>query len=588
MNKQTNALNVNVPDHQALASQDWFINHHGAVTGVTGSCHELSYTLNHDRTGVLIDCGLFQGAETQEHSETPHSSNQDSLLDDTIPFDISHIKALVVTHVHIDHVGRIPYLLAKGFTGPIYCSEASAKLLPLVLEDAIKIGFTRNHRYIQKFIKHIKALIQPLAFNKWQVIDKRLTLKLKPAGHILGSAYVLCKLTPAKLGLEPAGREKHLTPVGRRWRGSAKIKTKTIIFSGDLGAPHSPILKAPKPPIGCDVLVMESTYGDKNHENRRDRKQRFKALIEKALSNNGTLVIPAFSIGRTQELLYELEEIIHQETAHTPQKTVGASLLAKNPKAVLYEPAPAGELSQTTEFYKSPSAVELANQAELYKATPGADKTNKRAAPSNNPETQKVDWQNLEVILDSPLAAKFTHAIGQLKHCWDKESQQKIKRGRKPLSFENITTINTHKEHLQTVEYLANNKRPAIVIAASGMCNGGRVMNYLKAMLGDARHDVLFVGYQASGTMGRLIQKHGPSGGYVTIDGKKITIKAGIYTMGGYSAHAGQTDLLNFVKRMWGKPSEIRLIHGDDRAKQNLQAKLQASYAKANVWIPIE
>lgn len=540
MNKQTNALNVNVPDHQALASQDWFINHHGAVTGVTGSCHELSYTLNHDRTGVLIDCGLFQGAETQEHSETPHSSNQDSLLDDTIPFDISHIKALVVTHVHIDHVGRIPYLLAKGFTGPIYCSEASAKLLPLVLEDAIKIGFTRNHRYIQKFIKHIKALIQPLAFNKWQVIDKRLTLKLKPAGHILGSAYVLCKLTPAKLGLEPAGREKHLTPVGRRWRASAKIKTKTIIFSGDLGAPHSPILKAPKPPIGCDVLVMESTYGDKNHENRRERKQRFKTLIEKALSNNGTLIIPAFSIGRTQELLYELEEIIHQN-AHTsyPRRRVSS-----------------------------------------LKTAPTVNKQNLSG--------QKVDWQNLEIILDSPLAAKFTYAIGQLKHCWDKESQQKIKRGRKPLSFENITTINTHKEHLQTVDYLANNKRPAIVIAASGMCNGGRVMNYLKAMLGDARHDVLFVGYQASGTMGRLIQKYGPSGGYVTIDGKKITIKAGIYTMGGYSAHAGQTDLLNFVKRMWRKPSEIRLIHGDDRAKQNLQAKLQASYAKANVWIPIE
>lgn len=529
-------IRQSVPHRQ---TQNYEINHHGAVNGVTGSCHELRYVLNGKQRGILIDCGLFQGAETQEHA-LPVESNPDSILDDTIPFEINHISALVVTHVHIDHVGRVPYLLAKGFKGPIYCSEASAKLLPLVLEDAIKIGFTRNHRYIQKFIKHVKAFIQPLAFNKWHTIDERLTIKLKPAGHILGSAYVICKLTPAKVEVEPTAQEKYLTPPVGRWRATAKNKTKakTIVFSGDLGAPHSPILKAPKSPFGCDVLVMESTYGDKNHENRRDRKQRFKALIEKALSNNGTLVIPAFSIGRTQELLYELEEIIHQN-AHTSYPRRRVSSL--------------------------------------------------KTAPTENKQNlsgQKVDWQNLEIILDSPLAAKFTHAIGQIKHCWDKESQQKIKRGRKPLSFENITTINSHKEHLQTVEYLANNKRPAIVIAASGMCNGGRVMNYLKAMLGDVRHDVLFVGYQASGTMGRLIQKYGPSGGYVTIDGEKITIKAKINTMGGYSAHAGQTDLLNFVKRMWRKPSEIRLIHGDDRAKQNLQAKLQAKYPKANVWIP--
>ena len=118
------------------------------------------------------------------------------------------------------------------------------------------------------------------------------------------------------------------------------------------------------------------------------------------------------------------------------------------------------------------------------------------------------------------------------------------------------------------------------------MCNGGRVMNYLKSMLSDTRHDVLFVGFQASVTIGRLIQKYGPNDGYVTIDGKKITIKAGIYTMGGYIAHAEQTDLLNFVKRMWRKPSEIRLIHGEDQAKQNLQALLTVKYPKAKVWIP--
>lgn len=504
---------------QAVQSSSYDVKHHGAVNGVTGSCHELCYSIHEKETGILIDCGLFQGAETQEHLEQQYTSH-DSLLDDTIPFDITHINALIVTHVHIDHVGRIPYLLAKGFKGPIYCSEASATLLPLVLEDAIKIGFTRNHTYVQKFISHVKQLIKPLAFNTWHVIDEKLKIKLKPAGHILGSAYVVCRLK------QPMATRLFLP-----------FKNKDILFSGDLGAPHSPILKAPKPPVGCDVLVMESTYGDKNHESRRHRRQRLKAMIEKALQNEGTIIIPAFSIGRTQELLYELEEIIHQET-------VGANLLSKTSQAGLYEPVLAGDTDS------------------------------------------KVNWQNLEIILDSPLAAKFTHAIGQLKHCWGKEALRKVRMGRKPLTFENVTTIDTHKTHLQTVEYLANNKRPAIVIAASGMCNGGRVMNYLKAMLGDPRHDVLFVGYQAFGTIGRLIQKYGPTGGYVTISGAKITIKAGIHTIGGYSAHAGQTDLLNFVKRIWRKPSEIRLIHGDDRAKQALKVKLQAMYPKTNIWVP--
>lgn len=469
------------------AHGNYEIKNHDAVNGVTGSCHELSYSLNHNHTGVLIDCGLFQGAETQEHAEQSNAE-----LDDTIPFDISNIKALVVTHVHIDHVGRIPYLLAKGFNGPIYCSEVSAKLLPLVLEDAIKIGFTRNHRYVQKFVKHVQALIQPLAYNKWQTLDEKLKIKLKPAGYILGSAYVICKLSSTKTAVKPVAREKYLTPVRGRLRATDKAKTKTIVFSGDLGAPHSPILKAPRPPFGCDVLVMESTYGDKNHENRRKRRQRLKAIIERVLQNQGFIINPAFSIGRTQELLYELEEIIHQET-------VGVSLLANKPSTNvnLNDPASVG-------------ASLLAKKSQTA-----------HAAETPNGSPSKVHWQNLEVILDSPLAAKFTHAIGQLKHCWDAEALRKVKMGRRPLTFDNLTTISTHKEHVQTVEYLANNKRLAIIITTSDMCTGGRVMNYLKAMLGDARHDVLFVGYQTSGTIGRLIQKYGLGGGYVTIDGKK-------------------------------------------------------------------
>ena len=241
---------------------------HGATAGVTGSCHELQFAQD---AGVLIDCGLFQGGEEQ---------------DPEIEFPIDHIQALIITHVHIDHVGRIPYLLAAGFSGPIYCSAASAQLLPLVLEDAVKIGFTRNQRLIERFLARIKDLISPIPYGQWQTIPakgSKLRIKLKPAGHILGSAYIECEVS------------------GQR-----------IIFSGDLGAPYAPLLPAPRSPYRADTLILESTYGNRKHSGRRERRMLLRQIIEKALSNRGVILIPAFSIGRTQELLYELEDLIHR------------------------------------------------------------------------------------------------------------------------------------------------------------------------------------------------------------------------------------------------------------------------------------
>jgi len=260
----------------------------------------------------------------------------------------------------------------------------------------------------------------------------------------------------------------------------------------------------------------------------KNRRQQLKQIIEQALKNQGTVLIPAFSIGRTQELLYELEQIIYQQRKITNRMSVLAR--EKSPKA--------------------------------------------------------TNWQDLEIIIDSPLAAKFTQTYNQLKKYWDKEAHRKLKQGRHPLSFDNVLTVDSHKDHLNTVQYLAKTHRPAIVIAASGVCSGGRIMNYLKAMLHDKRHDVLFVGYQAKGTIGREIQNYGPRQGYVNIEGQKININTGIYTISGYSAHAGQSDLLKFVKRMWFKPKEIRLIHGDEAAKQTLMQKLKHNHPSINVWIP--
>lgn len=449
--------------------------HHGGAGGVTGSCHQL---IANSESSLLIDCGLFQGEDAE----------QDSFAQLTVDFDISTVKALVITHVHIDHVGRLPYLLAAGFDGPILCSKPSAKLLPLVIEDALKIGFTRDTRLIEQFLQRVEQQLVPLDYAKWHTVEASpaltINVKLQRAGHILGSSYVEVALR------EPATKRR-----------------ERVVFSGDLGAANSPLLPAPKSPSKADVLVIEATYGDRRHEGRGERAQKLKQAIEQALANKGTVIIPAFSIGRTQELLYELEGIIHR-----------------------------------------------AGHGSL--------------------------WQSLEIIVDSPLAARFTQVYRELKPFWDDEAQKRVKAGRHPLNFDALYTVESHEVHEQTVRYLAESGRPAVVIAASGMCAGGRVVNYLKAMLGDPRHQVLFVGYQGAGTPGRDIQRYGPQGGWVMLEGERYDIRAGVTTISGYSAHADQQGLLTFIKRMRHWPREIRLVHGDSAAKQTLKTSIEAMAAK--------
>jgi len=345
----------------------------------------------------------------------------------------------------------------------------------------------------------LRRRIVAVPYGVWHRVAEGLQIRLQRAGHILGSAYVECALVGDG---EPERR---------------------VVFSGDLGAPNTPLLPAPQPPERADLLVLESTYGDRRHEDRAMRAARLRAAVEHALRDGGTVLIPAFSIGRTQELLYELEGLFHD---HGP------------------------------------------------------------GAGGRSPAEPRTVWQDLQVVLDSPLAADFTAGYRRLRRYWDEEARGRVGAGRHPLAFEQLVTVARHEDHMRMVNYLAHSHQPAVVIAASGMCAGGRVVNYLKAMLGGPRHDILFVGYQARGTPGRDIQQYGPRGGYVVLDGERYDIHARVHTIGGYSAHADQQDLIDYVRGIPTPPREVRLVHGAAAAKATLADKLRALIPDTRVVVP--
>lgn len=197
-----------------------------------------------------------------------------------------------------------------------------------------------------------------------------------------------------------------------------------------------------------------------------------------------------------------------------------------------------------------------------------------------------INWPQLPIILDSPLASRFTQVYRDLKPFWDNEALQRVKQGRNPLEFAQLLTVDSRQAHLAMVRHLTETARPAIVIAGNGMCSSGRIVNYLKSMLHDPRHNVLFVGYQAQGTPGRAIQTYGPRGGYADLDGQRYDIRAQIHTIGGYSARTGQKGLVNFVTRMREWPSEMRVVHGEPDAKSILAKRLQDTYA--NKGLPLQ
>ncbi|MDA9558045.1 MBL fold metallo-hydrolase [Vibrio sp.] len=456
---------------------DFKVIHHGGKDTVTGSCHELqlfdstSLYSSATKASLLIDCGLFQGKDLYIRGK---ESSERSLECD---FAIKHINALVLTHAHIDHIGRLPWLLAAGFKGPILCTPATAELVPIMLDDGLKLQLGLNKGQRQRVLDLIKKRIKTVDYHQWHRIrlgQSYVYIRFNPAGHILGSAYVECKLP----------------------------NNEIIVFSGDLGPNDTPLLPDPTPPKRADYVFIETTYGNKVHESIADRRLRLGSIIQRSIQDGGTIIIPAFSVGRTQELLFDIEQLIYEK---------GIS-------------------------------------------------------------------DQLPIIVDSPMAKAVTKSYRKYRKLWSKESKDKRQQGRHPLGFDQRIVVKDYKEHLRVVNRLASTGEPAIVIAASGMCQGGRVMGYLEALLSDERTDVIFAGYQAQGTLGRELQKGAElqhDNRQVTIGKKRVSVKAQVHTMSGYSAHADKKDLMQFMKGISSPIKEVHLIHGEPKVKSEFAKDLR-------------
>lgn len=428
----------------------------GANRTVTGSCHMI--TIN--GKNILVDCGMRQG--------------RDEVANDEFPFTVADIHYVVVTHAHIDHSGRLPLLYKQGFNGAIIATRLTAKLLDIMLRDSAHIQESDAAWENQKGKRAGREPVEPLytlqdaegALSMLEYHDYNNVIELMPgvtfrfidAGHLLGSAYV-------EFTLEENGEKR------------------VIVFSGDIGNKNQPIIKDPQYLHSADYVVMESTYGDRDHEGEGDYTDTLANIMDETFANGGNVIIPSFAVGRTQELLYSIRRIKEE-----------------------------GMVQSYPEF---------------------------------------------AVYVDSPLAKAATEIYaGELEGYIDEEAQELAEDGISMFMFPGLSLCESTDESKQ----LNLDKRPKVIISASGMCDAGRIRHHLKHNLWRKECTVAFVGFQVEGSLGRMLLDGRKD---IKLFGEEINVKANIVNLKGMSGHADRTGLLNWIDSYTEKPRHVFVVHGD-------------------------
>ena len=449
----------------------------GAAKTVTGS----NFLVEGAGKRFLVDCGMYQGQATEE------MENEAPFL-----FDVHSIDFMLLTHAHIDHSGRIPKLYKEGYRGDIIATKATCELCQIMLPDSghiqeVEIEWRNRKRkregkealpplYTAEEAIESLELFKPVHYDEIIDIDDNIKVRFNDAGHMLGSAII----------------ELWVTENG---------ETKKTVFTGDLGNNDIPLLASPTMIESADFLVMESTYGNRLHIRNDEKASLFLNIVSETLEKGGTVVIPSFAVGRTQEILYELNKL----------------------------------------KFASEGDEEFARKYE--------------------------EMMKAAVYVDSPLAISATEVFRKNMDLFDDDVKELMEQGDNPLDFPGLKFTKTAEES----KALNESNEPSIIISASGMCEVGRIKHHLKHNLWNPNSTILFVGYQAPGTLGRSIVEGAKK---VKIFGEEIAVNARIEYIEGYSGHADQEWLMNFIYSFFTKPKHIFLVHGEPEGQEVLKQKI--------------
>lgn len=439
----------------------------GAAHEVTGSCFLLTAADRH----ILVDCGMEQGKDIYRNPD--------------IPVTPGDIDAVLLTHAHIDHSGRIPLLVKQGYSGPVYSTDATRDLCAIMLLDSAHIQESdaewrtrKNKRagreaeeplYTVDDASRAVEQFVPVPYDTEKEIFPGVVISFTDVGHLLGSASITVRVTE-------------------------NGRTETIVFSGDIGNVNQPIIKDPTPMSTADYVVMESTYGNRSHGPRPDYISSLTRIIQKTFARGGNVVIPCFAVGRTQEMLYMLREIKERELV--------------------------------------------------------------------------AGYGNWPVYVDSPLAIQATQVVSEnYSECFDDEALALINRGVNPLRFPGLRLSVTSQDSIAINE----DPTPKVIISASGMCEAGRIRHHLKHNLWRGESTILFVGYQAVGTLGRTIVEGAEE---VKLFGETIAVKANIEVLDGVSGHADDRGLMKWISSFNPKPKKVFVVHGEDKVTDYFAQRL--------------